>query len=114
MMMWRREITIDQALAVRQILVEECGYHVWEHDSFAETIRTDDGREDWKVCREYRFIGALGFGGKFRNNGNNDNTPYIDCYREDETPKRLAMIRRANARLAVLFSPIIPPQEGKT
>lgn len=102
-----REITVDQALDIRQILVEECGYHIWDHDSFAETIRTDDGRDAWHVCREYRFMGELGFGGKFRNNGNRDNTPHVDCYPESETPKRLAMIERANARLAELFK-----QEG--
>jgi hypothetical protein len=93
------QITKPQAIAARQILVEECG------------LRADDGRDGfvWTIsdphqdCREYRFMGALGFGGKFRNNGNRNDTPHVDCYREDETPERLAMIERANARLAELF-----------
>lgn len=94
------QITREQAIAVRQILVEECG------------MQPDDGRcsfvriiSDPKAdCREYRFMGALGFGGKFRNNGNRDNTPYVDCYPESETPERLRMIEAANRRLAELFN----------
>lgn len=96
-----RKITSDQIDEVIKILVEECGmrppdrycafrYHVAEAKD---------------PCREYRFMGDLGFGGKFRNNGNNNNTPHVDCYREHETPSRLAMIERANARLAALFAP---------
>lgn len=93
------QITKAQAIAARQILVEECG------------LRPDDGRDGFvrtvsspeQDCREYRFMGALGFGGKFRNNGNRNNTPYVDCYPEHETPERLRMIERANARLAELF-----------
>ena len=60
--------------------------------------------DDHMICREYRFCGALGFGGKFRNNGNRNNTPHVDCYPEHETPERLAMIEAANRRLATLFS----------
>lgn len=96
-----RAITATQAQQVRQILEQECG------------LRPDlDGRDGLTYCishrehecREYRFIGALGFGGKFRNNGNCDNTPHVDCYAEHETPKRLAMIEAANRRLAELFA----------
>ena len=46
---------------------------------------------------EYRFHGALGFGGKFRFPGFT-----VDCYREDETPERLRMIAKANEVLAGL------------
>jgi hypothetical protein len=98
-----REISVDQALAIRAVLVEECGYRVHDrYDQFVDSIRTDAGKKH--VCHEYRFMGALGFGGKFRNNGNQNNTPHVDCYREDETPDRLAMIERANARIARLFA----------
>lgn len=91
-----RVITEAQARAVRQILVEECG------------MSPDDGRcsfvriisDTTADCREWRFGGALGFGGKFKNW---NETPYVDCYREHETPERLAMLDRANARLADLF-----------
>jgi hypothetical protein len=97
------QITKAQAIAARQILVEECGF------------RPDDGRcsfvmlvsahiNRWShACHEFRFMGELGFGGKFRNNGNRNDTPHVDCYREDETPERLVMIERANVRLAELF-----------
>ena len=96
----RRELTEQQARTVLKILIEECGHKVFdprEGDAFMRIIMKS-------LCREYRFIGALGFGGKFRNNGNNNNTPYVDCYREHETPARLEMIDRANARLRELFS----------
>src|ERR1700738_5082838 len=92
-----RQITEAQARAVLKILVEECGYRVIDPrdgDMFVYRVTRE--------YHEYRFMGALGFGGKFRNNGNRDNTPYVDCYPEDETPARLRMIEAANVRLAVL------------
>lgn len=49
--------------------------------------------------REFRFIGLLGFGGKFWSSGA---AWYVNCYREHETPERLAMIAAANERLAEL------------
>lgn len=48
-------------------------------------------------CDEYRFQGKLGFGGKYRRKTNT-----VDCYSEDETPERLAIIERLNAELAKL------------
>lgn len=105
-----RTISFEQAAKALCILVEECGYRLHSHDgeSFLRSVVTpadDDGTMWDRVCNEYRFCGALGFGGKFRNNGNNNNTPYVDCYQEDETPERRAMIERANRRLAELFKP---------
>ena len=95
-----RKISAEQGRAVLKILVEECGYRVIDPRDGEAFVRSITDNE----CREYRFWGALGFGGKFRNNGNCDNTPHVDCYREHETPARLAMIERANARLAELFA----------
>lgn len=101
-----RPITRDQALQVLKILIEECGHRVTHNrdaECFVRAItapRPDGG----PICMEYRFCGELGFGGKFRNNGNCNNTPYVDCYRESETPARLAMIEAANRRLAELFN----------
>ena len=46
---------------------------------------------------EYRFGGALGFGGKFR-----FPRMSVDCYPEDETPARLGMIAACNEALAEL------------
>lgn len=97
-----RTITADQADEAYTILVGHAGasdrdesrrsfvYHV------SECARPTD---------EYRFMGKLGFGGKFRNNGNNDGIPYVDCYREDETPERNAAMITTNCLLAELFSP---------
>ena len=93
-----RPISTEQAEKVAAILREECGRRGNERDvhSFVYHVTRD--------CREYRFMGALGFGGKFRNNGNHDNTPYVDCYSEDETAERKKMIGRANERLSIIFN----------
>jgi hypothetical protein len=48
-------------------------------------------------CREWRFCGSLGFGGKYRSGRNT-----IDCYREDETPERLKIIEGVNRELSLL------------
>jgi hypothetical protein len=48
---------------------------------------------------EWRFQGALGFGGKFYNDGFQWR---VGCYREDDTQPRLGMIQRTNERLAAL------------
>ncbi len=45
-------------------------------------------------CEEYRFIGTLGFGGKYRPKRNE-----VDCYPEDRNPKRDAAIKATNAAL---------------
>jgi hypothetical protein len=95
-----RAITEQQARIALKILVEECGHKVHDpRDAHAFVHAVTE-----KECLEYRFCGALGFGGKFRNNGNRNNTPHVDCYQEDETMARLLMIERANARLAELFT----------
>ena len=49
---------------------------------------------------EYRFIGSLGFGGKFWLHHRDG--MYVTCYREDETPERLAAIEATNHALADL------------
>jgi hypothetical protein len=98
----RYVLTEDDARAVWIILREECGAHTHTASDFT----------DFRICmttspgyvKEFRFQGHLGFGGKLRLNGNRDGRPYVDCYREDETPERLAMIERANERLAAFFA----------
>lgn len=90
-------LTDEQARAAIAILNEECAANIRPpyDDGFVRYV-TEAERHPSK---EWRFQGALGFGGKFRINGNKPH-PYVDCYREDRTPARLAMIERANARLA--------------
>jgi hypothetical protein len=109
-----RDISEEKARGVLKILVEECGFRVLDPrdaDGFVRTIQAPQpqGRH---VCTEYRFIGALGFGGKFRNNGNHNNTPYVDCYSEHETPARLQMIERADKQLAELFDAALKENVG--
>jgi hypothetical protein len=92
--------------AAYTILVEECGAREDGREMFRTLLRHDIRRGDGGI--EYRFQGALGFGGKFRtcyvNPPEFDRYRlYVDCYREDETPERLAMIERANQRLADLL-----------
>lgn len=79
--------------AIWQILVDECGVR----------DRSDDYlqfKHHWPKCREFRLNGKLGFGGKVWASGDNW---YVTCYREHETPERLAMMARANERLGRLY-----------
>lgn len=68
----------------------------------AECGASPAGREDFVVqatlygITEYRFMGSLGFGGKFWHDMR------VSCYPEDRTPERDAMIAKANSRLAWL------------
>ena len=45
---------------------------------------------------EYRFGGKLGFGGKARTDGRRW---WVDCYPEDKTPERRAIVAAVNARI---------------
>lgn len=49
---------------------------------------------DTYPSKEWRFQGVLGLGGKYRNDRN-----VVDCYPEDETPKRLNLINQMNNEL---------------
>lgn len=75
---------------IYDVLVEECG-----------APEGQDYRTDFAVhfpaCVEYRFGGALGFGGKVW--WSHDKL-YVTCYPEDRTLERDTMIEHANARLA--------------
>jgi hypothetical protein len=78
------------------VLVEECGEPRWfDRSSFVAYLDRDTGG----FGHEYRFMGKLGFGGKFYNDGIRWR---VGCYPEHETPARRAMIRRANERLTAL------------
>lgn len=92
-------LTTEQALDALIIINDECNAGIADRDRhcFVHYVTTEIDIIDW------RFGGALGFGGKFRIDCNRAGVPYIDCYIEDETPARLQMIERANVRLAALF-----------
>lgn len=89
-------MTSEQANAVYGILVELAGAP--DHpQSFLRAdfiLHQQTGSTD-----EYRFMGALGGGGKFWNcNGR----WYVSCYREDMTDMRQRMVDAANEALAEL------------
>lgn len=84
-----REITEAQAEHIFDLLVEHAGAHEFDRKQFlCAQIERD--------CREFRFCGVLGFGGKF---WNNNGRLYINCYNEDETPKRKRTINKVNKLL---------------
>lgn len=87
------KLTYEQAEALYDILVEECGanpdpHEKWSYARYAIAEET--------MASEYRFQGNLGFGGKIKNNSGR---VYVCCYREHETPARLEMMARADARI---------------
>lgn len=86
---------------VYDVLVQECQASERDRDHFVHCQNTDKGDGDMK---EWRFQGALGFGGKFRKHWEKW---YVDCYQEHETPERLKMIEKANTRLEVLFKEFV-------
>lgn len=88
-------LTAEQADAVWKVLVEECG------------ARDDDETMEYQFKRyvmtpmggfghEFRFIGNLGFGGKFNVSGGGT---WVSCYPEDSTPERDEAIRKARRRI---------------
>ena len=86
----------SQAEKIWAILVAECSWRADPRDreAFCHYLA-----EERSFPHEWRFMGALGFGGKFYNDGVSWR---VGCYREDDTPERLRMIGAANARLAEL------------
>jgi len=57
-------------------------------------------------CEEYRFMGSLGMGGKFRSK-----SWTVDCYREDENDERRETIRKTNRALARLLAALRTARE---
>ena len=98
-------ITSETANKIYDILVEECqaSNNPAPREQFVFAQSHDNHltlcESCCTHCIEYRFGGALGFGGKF---WHNDNRWYVSAYREDTTPKVKKMIEKANVRLAEL------------
>lgn len=87
---------VDRAKLERiwEILKEHCGAGDFWKDNFISVA------QGWGVefhDLEYRFQGALGFGGKIWIERNGSSR--VTCYPEDETPERRRMIDAANAAL---------------
>lgn len=92
----------SEAAAVWQVLVDHAGApdHAMSRDAFVQFQSTN-------VCEESRFQGSLGFGGKFRRNrvwigGTRAESWTVDCYAEDMTADRQAVIDKTNEALAEL------------
>jgi hypothetical protein len=82
----------ETANAIYDILVETCGASEHDRSSFVYNQTTS-------YCREWRFQGKLGFGGKFYNERNEW---VVSCYITDETPQINRMTTKANAQLETL------------
>lgn len=86
-----------------QVLVPLCGAR--NGDARLAFLHTK--LEDPFPGSQYRFQGDLGFGGKLFTRS--DLQCSVDCYREDDTPKRTAIRTAANAELAKLWAQQIEP-----
>lgn len=86
-------LTEVQAHIAFNVLALHAGARPNLRESF---VRYLTERESW---HEFRFQGCLGFGGKLYRSG--DGTR-VDCYAEDTTPEREAVIARVNALLELL------------
>ena len=92
--------------AIYDMLVEHAG----ATDSYDSRSAFVYGQR-YRFTPEYRFIGNLGFGGKFRRSdpGTEERrlglteSWKVDCYSEDRTPERGIMIDAANAALRELL-----------
>ena len=90
-----RRLTKDQAEYIYNILITECGAGWRERERFVYAQA-----DMQQTPHEYRFCGALGFGGKFWNVGSSF---YVNCYREDQTPMILYAIAEANLMLQQFY-----------
>jgi hypothetical protein len=93
-------LTADQANAIYDVLVEHAGASEHAREEFVLT-QTD------RHVTEYRFQGALGFGGKFwRTTGLRREDPdlkwSVSAYPEDMSPERQQVIDAVNRALAAL------------
>ncbi len=92
----RGALTIEQANAVFDVLVEVAAAPVGMRDNFVHAQTTGH-------CSEYRFQGVLGFGGKF---WRSSNRWYVTAYPEDVVaqPGRQAVIDEADGLLNKLLT----------
>ncbi|MEE9214881.1 MAG: hypothetical protein V3U54_08825 [Thermodesulfobacteriota bacterium] len=97
-----KQITEIQAEHIFNLLVKHAGAFEGDRTSF---LYAQIDREH--PCREFRFCGKLGFGGKF---WNNNEKLYINCYNEDENPKRNRIIKKVN-RLLEAYAKEIPEND---
>jgi hypothetical protein len=91
-------LTRQQAEVIWSILEEVCGASESDRRYFID-------RQTSEHIAEWRFIGSLGFGGKFwrstgqRPDGTWGELWHVNCYREDQNDARRVVIAEANSRL---------------
>ena len=90
----------ELANQIYDILIDECGASPELRKGFVQYLCDLDGYR-----KEWRFMGLLGFGGKFYAERNGCGWR-VDCYREDRTPERESVIGRANKLLNELERPV--------
>jgi len=95
----------EQVASVFEILVEECGASPKQFDEFSAYMLEPD---PYKLGKEFRFMGNLGYGGKFYASRYDWR---VDCYGDELTPDRQLMITRANERLEKIQPYTKPPKE---
>ncbi len=100
-------LSAADAAAIWQVLVDHAGAYENPIPGGLRTRDTFVKVQSATLCEEYRFCGSLGFGGKFRRNrvwiGDMRTESWtVDCYREDLTDERQAVIDKTNEALAEL------------
>lgn len=86
-------LTVERANKIYDLLEKIGGAHPIMRQGFLYAHCQDrDG-----CCKEWRFGGKLGFGGKYRSETNT-----VDCYTEDENDKTLSIIDELNSELEKL------------
>lgn len=93
-------LTREQAEDALRIISQECGSRLLSDEHEAESFIRAFTRDP--VCREWRFQGALGFGGKIYYDGYSQRRLRVGYYPENQTRERDAMVEKANARLAMI------------
>ena len=86
---------IDTFNSIFDVLVKEAGAPEQLRDDFVYHHARCEDR-----CDEFRFVGSLGWGGKYRSGTNS-----VSCYSEDETPSRRLVIEKTNAALSEVTTP---------
>ena len=87
----------EVANKVYDILVEVCGANSDNRNTFVHNQTTE-------FQYEWRFMGNLGFGGKFKRGDHGSLS--VDCYQEDSSPEKVAIMTKANDLLAPLWDTI--------
>ena len=86
------------------VLVPVCGAFRVEDADLAAFVSHIRGSKVFQT--EWRFQGLLGFGGKVRSD--ESKLFWVDCYPEDATEERKAIVERANAALKALWLERVP------